>query len=228
MRPALPRGFSELAIFRQLLRRCCGGRRSPRRSTGLISADAPRPPDCISRRACTARATPLGRKKQFFGLDQQDRRRARLLPGRIQPTHPGASHVPEPHHRDCSLDLVRRVDGLCCGDETSGLLPIDIVGTWQAYFSDGGIACPITIAANGSITAGAWRLQNQIDHSARTSARRFLDDQSIMPCDGLYNVLLLWRNLRLHPGLRQWSGVDASYAVTLAIWRWHEIEWYCC
>src|SRR6516162_9829248 len=160
MRPALPRGFSELAIFRQLLRRCCGGRRSPRRSTGLISADAPRPPDCISRRACTARATPLGRKKQFFGLDQQDRRRARLLPGRIQPTHPGASHVPEPHHRDCSLDLVRRVDGLCCGDETSGLLPIDIVGTWQAYFSDGGIACPITIAANGSITAGACKTRS--------------------------------------------------------------------
>ena len=34
--------------------------------------------------------------------------------------------------------------------------------------------------------------------------------------------------VRGYPGLRQWSGVDTSYSVTLAIRRWHEIKRYCC
>jgi hypothetical protein len=37
-----------------------------------------------------------------------------------------------------------------------------IVGTWQAYFNNGGFACPITIAANGSITAGACETGSQV------------------------------------------------------------------
>jgi hypothetical protein len=37
-----------------------------------------------------------------------------------------------------------------------------IVGTWQAYFSYGGLACPITIAANGSITAGTCKTVSTI------------------------------------------------------------------
>jgi hypothetical protein len=58
-------------------------------------------------------------------------------------------------------------------------------------------------------------------------SRRLFDHQSIMPCDCFYNAHFLQFNLRqqlcLHAGLRQLS----SYAVTLAIRRWHAIERYC-
>jgi hypothetical protein len=52
--------------------------RKLRNEAPVVSAGDPAP----------AGATLHGRKKQFFGLDQQDRRRARLLRGRFQPTHP--------------------------------------------------------------------------------------------------------------------------------------------
>jgi hypothetical protein len=86
-------------------------------------------------------------------MDQQDRRQARLLLGRIQPTHPE-------HRMFLSRAIVTVASILCAVSPAFAAetrLPVCsqsmMVGTWQSVFFSG-IACPITIAANGSITAG--------------------------------------------------------------------------
>jgi hypothetical protein len=74
----------------------------------------------------------------------------------------GDSNRPIPEHRMPLRRAIVTVASTLCAMSTAFAaetrLPACtqsmIVGTWQAYFSNYGIACPITIAANGAITVG--------------------------------------------------------------------------